>query len=116
MKDYDKNVVAWTALKSLKTQANSMKHDVAVEDDMANDVENIEHMGNDMAHPWVSYKRPITCDLIMKDYDKNVVAWIALKTLKTQANGMKHDVTVKDDMANDVESIKHMGNDMAHPW
>ena len=64
---------------------------------------NFKEKGND-----IIYGRLKTCDPIMKDYDKNIVGWIALKTLKTQAKGKKHDVAVKDDMANDVESIKHM--------
>lgn len=48
----------------------------------------------------------------MKDYDKSVISWIILTMLKIQAKCKKHDMTIKDDMANDVETMKHMGNDM----
>lgn len=55
-------------------------------------------------------------DPIMNNYEKSVIGWITLKILKTQAKSKKHGMIVKNDMTNDVENIKHTGNDMAHPW
>lgn len=52
IEDYSKSMVRWKTLETLKTLAKGKRDDVAIKDNMTNDVATIQHMANEKTHAW----------------------------------------------------------------
>lgn len=61
-----------------------------------------------VTHNDVIHKRLKICDTIMKDYGQSLIEQKALKTLKIQSKCTEDDIIAKNNMANEVASIKNV--------